>query len=66
MSYLEEVLCDHGESLRVVVDALEVGVLIQDSVVGVQEKVKRILVQEVHLQKKKKGIYSKYIFLMVQ
>ena len=33
-----------------IADALEVGVLIQHSVVCIQEEVKRVLVQEVHLE----------------
>lgn len=48
--YLEEVLSDERESLWMVTDALEVGILIQHCVVGVQEKVKRVLVQKMHLE----------------
>lgn len=48
-SYLEEVLGDEVESLRVVADALQVGVLVQHRVVRVQEEVERVLVQEVDL-----------------
>lgn len=45
-----------------VTDALEVGVLIQHRVVGVQEKVKGVLVQEVHLEKdRKKGLFIKWL-----
>lgn len=55
-SYLEEVLGDDGESLWMIADALEVLVLVQHSVVGIQEKVKRVLVQEVHLKKYTKSI----------
>lgn len=51
VSNLEEVLGQDGKSLRVVSDALQVGVLIQHGVVGVQEKVKGVLVQEVHLER---------------
>lgn len=39
-----------------IADALEVLVLVQHSVVGIQEKVKRVLVQEVHLKKYTKSI----------
>lgn len=49
-SNLEEVLGDDIESLCMIADAFEVGVLIQHRVVGVQEKVKGVLVQEVHLE----------------
>ena len=51
MSYsnLEEVFGEDSKSLRMITDALQVGVLIQHSVVGIQEKVKGVLVQEVHL-----------------
>lgn len=35
---------------------LQVGILIQHSVVGVQEKVKRVLVQEVHLEQGAKKV----------
>lgn len=35
-----------------VTNTLEVGILIQHRVVDVQEKVKRVLVQKVHLEKK--------------
>lgn len=49
-SNLEEVLGDDGESLWMIADALEVGVLVQHCVVGIQEKVKGVLVQEVHLE----------------
>lgn len=49
-SNLEEVLGEDSKSLRMVTDALKVGVLIQDGVVGVQEKVEGVLVQEVHLE----------------
>ena len=48
--YLEEVLRDDGEALRVVCDALEVRVLVQDVVVNVQEKLEGVLVQEVDLK----------------
>lgn len=48
--HLEEVLGYDGEALRVVRDALEVGVLIQDVVVDVQEELQRVLVQEVDLR----------------
>lgn len=36
-----------------IADALKVGVLMQHGVVGVQEKVKGVLVQEVHLEQEK-------------
>lgn len=49
-SNLEEVLGDDSKSLCVISCVLQVGILIQHSVVGVQEKVKRVLVQEVHLE----------------
>lgn len=49
--YLEQVFGDDREALAMVTDILEVGVLIQDSVVDVQEEVKRILVQEMDLKK---------------
>lgn len=39
-----------------VADALEVGILIQHRVVGVQEKVKRVLVQEMHLEQETKNL----------
>lgn len=61
-SNLEEVFGDDSESLRMITDALEVGVLIQDSVVCVQEKVKRVLVQEVHLKKYGICLLIKWIF----
>lgn len=48
--YLEEVLSDEGEPLCMIAYALEVGVLVQHRVEGVQEKVKRVLVQEVYLE----------------
>lgn len=48
-SDLEEVLGQDGKPLRVVSDALQIGVLIQYGVVGVQEEVQGVLVQEVHL-----------------
>lgn len=51
VSNLEEVLGQDIESLRVVCDALQVGVLIQYGVVGVQEKVQGVLIQEVHLER---------------
>lgn len=57
VSNLEEVLGQHSESLRVVGDALQVGVLVQHGVVGVQEEVQRILVQEVHLRRYKKMLF---------
>lgn len=56
-SNLEEVLGEDSESLCMIADALKVGVLIQHSVVGIQEKVKGVLVQKVHLeQDKNKGL----------
>lgn len=36
-----------------ITDALKVGVFIQHSVVGIQEKVQGVLVEEVHLEKSK-------------
>ena len=48
--YLEEVLGDDGEALRVVGDALQVRVLVQDVVVDVQEELQGVLVQEVYLE----------------
>lgn len=48
--HLEEVLRYAGEALRVVRDALQVGVLVQDVVVDVQEELERVLVQEVYLR----------------
>lgn len=50
VSNLEEVLGDDSQSLGMVTDAFEVGVFIQHSVVGVEEKVERVLIQEVHLK----------------
>ena len=47
--YLEEVLGDEVQPLRVVADALQAGVLVQHRVVRVQEEVQRVLVQEVDL-----------------
>jgi len=47
--YLEEILRYDGEALRVVSDALEVRVLIQDVVINVQEELEGVLVQEVDL-----------------
>lgn len=38
-SNLEEVLGEDRESLRMIADTLQVGILIQHSVVGIQEKV---------------------------
>lgn len=56
-SNLEEVLGEDSESLCMIADALKVGVLIQHSVVGIQEKVKGVLVQKVHLERdKNKGL----------
>ena len=61
MSYsnLEEVFGEDSESLCMITDALQVGVLIQHSVVCIQEKVKGVLVQEVHLQQD-----TKYLFII--
>lgn len=39
-----------------VTDALQVGVLIQHRVVGVQEEVERVLVEEVHLHEGSKHL----------
>lgn len=47
--HLEEVLRYAGEALRVVRDALQVRVLVQDVVVDVQEELEGVLVQEVYL-----------------
>lgn len=55
-SNLEEVLGDDSESLIMITDAFEVGVLIQHCVVGVQEEVKGVLVQEVHLEQDRKKV----------
>lgn len=52
---LEEIFSDGGQPLRMVTDVLEVGVLIQYCVVSVQEKVERVLIQEVHLELKENG-----------
>ena len=49
MLYLEEVLGDEVQPVRVVADALQTGVLVQHRVVRVQEEVQRVLVQEVDL-----------------
>lgn len=57
VSNLEEVLGQDIESLRVVSDALQVGVLIQHGVVGVQEKVQGVLIQEVHLGRERKKYF---------
>lgn len=44
-------------------DALEVGVLVQHRVVGIQEKVEGVLVQEVHLeQDTKRDLFIKWLF----
>lgn len=51
---LEEVFGEDSKSLWMIANALEVGVLIQHSVIGIQEKVKGVLVQEVHLEKNTK------------
>lgn len=48
--YLEEILRYDGEALRVVGDALEVGVLVQNVVINVQEELQGVLVQEVDLE----------------
>ena len=56
-SNLEEILGDDSESLCVIADAFEVGVLIQHRVVGIQEEVKGVLVQEVHLGEDTKNDY---------
>lgn len=48
--YLEEILRYDGEALCVVGDALEVGVLVQNIVVNVQEELEGVLVQEVDLE----------------
>lgn len=46
-----------------IADALQVGVLVQHSMVGIQEKVKGVLVQEVHLeQDTKKDLFLKLFF----
>ena len=45
VTYLEQVFGDDVEALAVVTDALQVGVLIEDCVVDVQEQVEGILVQ---------------------
>lgn len=49
-SNLEEVLGEDGESLRMIADALEVGVFVEHRVVRVQEKLEGVLVEEVHLE----------------
>lgn len=54
--YLEEVLGDDGEALRVVGDALQVRVLVQDVVVDVQEELQGVLVQEVYLEVAKAAV----------
>lgn len=48
--YLEEILRYDGQALRVVGDALEVRVLIEDVVINVQEELEGVLVQEVDLE----------------
>lgn len=48
--HLEEVLRYAGEALRVVRDALQVRVLVQDVVIDVQEELEGVLVQEVYLR----------------
>lgn len=48
--YLEEILRYDGEALRVVGNALEVGVLVQNIVINVQEELEGVLVQEVDLE----------------
>lgn len=51
---LEEILCDDGKTLRMVCDALQIGILVQDIVIDIQEKLERILVQKVDLKEKRK------------
>lgn len=50
---LEEILCDNREAMSMVCDSLQIWVLIQDIVVDVQEKLERVLVQEVYLKHKR-------------
>lgn len=49
-SNLEEVFGEDSQPLRMITDALEVGVFVEDRVVCVQEKLKGVLVEEVHLE----------------
>lgn len=58
VSNLKKVFGDDSESLRMVADVLEVGVLVQHCVVRVQEEVKGVLVKEVHLK-------GEHMFLML-
>lgn len=47
---LEEILRDNGKTLGVVSYTLQIWILVQDIVIYVQEKLERILVQEVNLK----------------
>ena len=47
---LEQVFGDDGESLRVVLLVLQVGIVVEDGAEDVEEEVQRELVQEVHLK----------------
>lgn len=59
--YLEEILCDDGKTLGMVCNPLQIRVLVQDSVIDIQEKLERILVQEVYLEEEfKKNTLSKW------
>lgn len=58
MTYLEQILGNKGKALHVVTHTLQVCILIQHSVVDVQEELEGILIKEVHLQKGKDMILN--------
>lgn len=49
---LKEILCDDWETLSILCNSLQIWVLIQDIVIDVQEKLERVLVQEMYLKDK--------------
>lgn len=53
MSYLKQILGDEGQALHMVTHTLQVCILIQHSMVDVQEELEGVLIKEVHLQKEK-------------
>lgn len=57
-SNLKEILCDDRETLSMVCNSLQIWVLIQDIVINVQEKLERVLVQEMYLKDKRGFFYS--------
>lgn len=55
---LKEILCDDWETLSMVCNSLQIWVLIQDVVIDVQEKLERVLVQEMYLKDKRVCFFS--------